>query len=171
MTSYARVKESRKRTAGTFPLPSPLDCIRYAICELAEYDDALLRIERTGDKRNNERTLDPRAELGQALYMLLSAAVQWRITPQAYTLPPCGRLHAYGSALSWLLGFTLDPTGQQLAAPLTDRQRVALSPSVSGSYTALCAIAAARDWDIDALVDETCAAFEAKHAPAREVQR
>ena len=53
-----------------------------AICELAEMDDAWLRFDRRDDKRNNVRLNDPVAELGQALYMLLSAAVQLGIEPQ-----------------------------------------------------------------------------------------
>ncbi len=170
MTPYARVKESRKRTAATFPLPSPLDCIRYAICELAEYDDAMLRLERIGDKRNNERQPDPRAELGQAIYMLLSAAVQWKTQPEPYSLMPQPRLHLYSSSLSWLIGFTASPVNLMLTPPLARNNRIATGWKVSGTYAALCSLAACHGWDVDTLIDDTCAAFEAKHAP-KEVQR
>lgn len=170
MTPYVRVKESRKRTAATFPLPSPVDCIRYAICELTEYDDALLRLERIGDKRNNERTPDPRAELGQAIYMLLSAAVQWRTEPKPDVTSQYSRLHLYSSSVSWLLGFTLSPANSRLTAPLSEDGRIATGITVSGAYAALCDLAACHGWDVAALIDDTCAAFEAKHAP-KEVQQ
>ena len=87
MTPYERVRLSRERTAATFPLPNVLDCIRYAITELAEYEDALLRQERASDKRNNDKQHDPRSELGQALYMLLSAAVQFGEPSEPRRLP------------------------------------------------------------------------------------
>ena len=82
MTPYERTQLSRERTAATFPFPSALDCIRYAVTELAEYDDALLRQERAGDKRNHDKAHDPRSELGQCGYMLLSEALQLNGTPQ-----------------------------------------------------------------------------------------
>ena len=166
MTPYERVKLSRKRTANVFPLPSPLDCIRYSLCELCEYDDAMLRLERIGDKRNNARQPDPRAELGQALYMLLSAAaVQWGIKPFQYDhLSEQTRLHLYSSALNWLTGFTLSPASAHLVPPLSSPRRVALDIPVSGAYNVLCVLATFHGWHVDALVDDTCVAFEAKHA-------
>ena len=168
MTPYERVKLSRKRTAGAFPLPSPLDCIRYSLCELCEYEDAMLRLERIGDKRNNARQPDPRAELGQALYMLLSAAVQWSIKPKRYDpLSEQTRLHLYSSALNWLTGFTLSPTSAHLVPPFSAARRVALGVPVSGAYNVLCALATLHGWDVDTLVDDTCAAFEANRAAAQ----
>ena len=165
MTPYERVKLSRKRTANVFPLPSPLDCIRYSLCELCEYDDAMLRLERIGDKRNNDRQPDPRAELGQALYMLLSAAVQWGIKPKgSYRLSEQTRLHLYSSALTWLTSFTLSPTSAHLVPPFSAARRVALGVPVSGAYNVLCALATLHGWDLDELIEDTCAAFEAKHA-------
>lgn len=163
-TPYERVKLSRARTAKNFPLPSPLDCIRYAITELAEYDDAMLRAERTADKRNNDRTPDARAELGQAMYMLLSAAVQWRTAPKPYGTSQYSRLHLYSSSLSWLIGFTVSPTSSRFTAPLSEDGRIATGLTVSGAYAALCDLAACHGWEVGALVDETCATFERKHA-------
>lgn len=165
MTPYERVKLSRKRTADAFPLPCPLDCIRYALCELCEYDDAMLRIERIGDKRNNARVPDPRGELGQALYMFLSAAVQWGTKPKQYDpLSQQTRLHLYSAALNWLTGFTLSPASAHLTPPLSNARRVALGIPVSGAYNVLCALATLHGWDLDELIEDTCAAFEAKHA-------
>jgi hypothetical protein len=167
MTSYERVKLSRRRTATTFPLPTPLDCIRYALCELAEYDDAMLRTERIGDKRNSAKAHDPRAELGQAIYMLLSAAVQWRIPPRLYDLPQQPRLHLYSSALNWLTGFTLSPVRERLGTVLSEKECTAVSITLAGAYTALCALAAAHGWEVEPLIGETCATFEAKHVEVK----
>jgi len=160
MTPYERVRQSRELTAATFPLPSVLDCIRYAITELAEYDDALLRQERTGDKRNNDKTHDPRSELGQALYMLLSAAVQgngpleyddyWSVGTMAY---------AHHTAMGRLVEALFDLRIEAWAGGDMD-----------AAYTGIVALCALHGWDVDALIDDTCAAFEAKHAPAREAR-
>ena len=157
MTPYERVKLSRQRTAGVFPLPSPLDCIRYAICELAEYDDALLRLERIGDKRNNARQPDPRAELGQAFYMLLSAAVQVGYEPNGLDTfrAPDHRLGHYAVALRNI--------GNVLCGVLDSASPEHVAYQMDDAYRALLWIAAAHGWDVAALVDDACAAFEAKH--------
>ena len=56
MTPYERTHLSRNRTAGAFPFPELRPCIDYAICEFAgELRDAMLRDERTGDRRNNDK--------------------------------------------------------------------------------------------------------------------
>ena len=156
MTPYERVKLSRQRTDGAFPLPSPVDCLRYAICEIAEYDDALLRLERAGDKRNNDRQHDPAAELGQALYMLLSACVQRGHQPRAgfYVHGPTPR-----SAYAKTLGVLASMLDNHFAFHVED---------LSAAYTHIVVLAARHSWDVDALIDATCAKFEAKHAP--EVQ-
>ena len=156
MTPYERVKLSRERTNATFPLPSVLDCIRYAITELAEMDDALLRQERTGDKRNNDKAHDPRSELGQALYMLLSAAVQLRcdcdVTPQDAS----DKFAAYVASMRCLVS----------CAYYADRQTTgALMWHVDDAFAVLCSLAHGHGWSVDALIDDTCARFEAKHAP------
>ena len=156
MTPYERVQLSRQRTAGVFPLPNVLDCIRYSICELAEMDDALLRQERTGDKRNSDKAHDPRSELGQALYMLLSAAVQLRcdcdVTPQDAS----DKFAAYVASMRCLVS----------CAYYADRQTTgALMWHVDDAFAVLCSLAHGHGWSVDALIDDTCARFEAKHAP------
>lgn len=70
------ISQERAALAGCYPLPSPLDCVRYALTELGEYEDAMLRAERTGDKRNNQKPSDARRELGQVGEMLGAAIVQ-----------------------------------------------------------------------------------------------
>ena len=77
MTPSARVQVSRERTAETFPFPALRPSLDYTICEFAgELRDAVLRYERTGDVRNNDKAHDQQAELGQAFYMLLSACIK-----------------------------------------------------------------------------------------------
>jgi len=157
VTPYERVQQSRQLTAATFPLPSVLDCIRYAITELAEYDDALLRQERTGDKRNNDKGHDPRTELGQALYMLLSAAVQ--IEGAEIAIYPMGGLTPfthYSSAMIYL--------AQCASIANLDHAR-GINPLMNDAYSALLCLADWHGWPVDALIDDTCAAFERKHAP------
>ena len=49
----AIVKAHRERSAAYFPLPTPAECIRYAMQELAELDDAWIVQENPAHKRNN----------------------------------------------------------------------------------------------------------------------
>lgn len=160
MTPYERVRQSRELTAATFPLPSVLDCIRYAITELAEYDDALLRQERTGDKRNNDKTHDPRSELGQCGYMLLSAAIQLGSKPAfaaRYEREGIERLTYHIALLSDMSSLMLNVWCNYDLLALYDFEM---------SYASWWRLCEVQGWDVDALIDETCARFEAKHAPA-----
>jgi hypothetical protein len=170
MKPYERVQLSRQRTNATFPLPSVLDCIRYAITELAEYDDALLRAERTGDKRNNGKEHDPRSELGQALYMLLSAHIQWNECPDLYYDPP-------EQGEEWLDAMLYSSTMSELARlaeyvtaltnPIVPLHERAIFENVLGqaedAYNNMYALAMYHKWDVDTLVDDTCNRFEQKH--------
>ncbi len=77
MTPYERTALSRERTAAAFPFPELRPCIDYTICEFAgELRDAVLRDERTADKRNTDRAHSQRTELGDSFYMLLSACIR-----------------------------------------------------------------------------------------------
>jgi hypothetical protein len=166
MTPYERTQLSRQRTAATFPLPSVLDCIRYAITELAEYDDALLRAERTGDKRNNDKAHDARSELGQALYMLLSAAVQLECAPRAWVVTAYRKMGLYTAAMERLANLLdeADAVERKLVTPDN------LGDLVSSAFCTLLVLADANGWPVDALVDDTCNRFEAKHAAAQEAR-
>ena len=167
MTPYERVRKSRELTAATFPLPSVLDCIRYAITELAEYDDALLRQERTGDKRNNDKAHDPRSELGQCGYMLLSAALQLNGTPQMdvaqreapHEWEGGERLAYYIALLSDLADLMLNVWCNYDLLALYDCER---------AYATWWHLCDAHGWDVDAVVDEACVKFERKHAAVQE---
>jgi hypothetical protein len=135
----AIVRESRQRTAEYFPLPSAKDCILYAITEIGEYLDALLRLDRPDDKRNNNKQLSPMQEWGQAGYMIASAIIQ-RTRP-AYSLA------IGGTVFDVLRELTYGP--QKLDAALE-------------SWALFCSTC---DWDAEQLLRDTCAAFERKHLP------
>lgn len=158
MTPYERVRQSRELTAATFPLPSVLDCIRYAITELAEYDDALLRAERTGDKRNNDKAHDPRGELGQAIYMMLSAYVQLGYGPVYMTSVSSSVVLSYFDVM-----YALAAAG--VAWTETPRDGLWVRRKFDDGYSGLLDLCIANKFDIDALINDTCARFEAKHAP------
>ena len=167
MTPYERVKLSRERTAGVFPLPSPLDCIRYAICELAEYDDALLRLERIGDKRNNARQPDPRAELGQAFYMLLSGFVsiaEWASAPLMV------EAERYGYDAAYVYFGVLSELADLARNMINEEEVDTVLYSYTSAWEGMLIICQCHGWDVAALVDDACATFEAKHAAARQVQ-
>jgi hypothetical protein len=74
------IAQERAALAHCYPLPSPVDCIRYALTELGEYEDAILRNERQSDKRNNGRERDWQAELGQCGEMIGCALIPFQRT-------------------------------------------------------------------------------------------
>lgn len=170
MTPYERVKLSRERTAATFPLPSVLDCIRYSLCELCEYDDALLRQERTGDKRNNDKAHDPRSELGQALYMLLSAYTQVEFPPELYPMDQRNKKDSsrwYAGAMTstaTALGYVtiINRNSWDIQHPMAQED---LGRNLDLAYANMFGLALSHGWPVDALIDDTCIRFEAKHAP------
>ena len=71
--AFRTVKLHRTRSAVYFPMPTPIDCMRFALQELIEWDDCLLRKERPEYRRNNGREHDAQHELGQAGYMIASS--------------------------------------------------------------------------------------------------
>jgi len=167
VTPYERVQQSRALTAATFPFPDLRSCIDYAICEFAgEYRDAVLRDERTGDKRNTCRTHDARAELGDSLYMLLSACIMAEHEPVdrpivAWTYRRrCNEIvrhltHAADNAAR-LDGET---TSHDDAMDYVQR-------SLDAAYADMIALAAINHgWDADMIVEDACQKFERKHAP------
>lgn len=83
------IAAERVALVAYYPLPSPVDCLRYALTELGEYEDAILRTERQTDKRNNGRARDWQAELGQCGEMIGAAFVQ---------------LDGWEAAVCWLSG-------------------------------------------------------------------
>ena len=156
---FERVKVSRQRTGeGGFPLPGPLACARYALTEGAEADDALLRAERSGDRRNNDRQRDACNEWGQAGYMILSGLISLPRLPELKFPDGNARpaLWAYGATMGELAAFL-----QQAACGVPfDRSFRALA----WAWTCWRLYAEAHRWDAVQLIDDTCSAFEAKHA-------
>jgi len=69
---YKLVWQWREENAW-FPIPDPIDSIRYAVTEAGEAVDADLRARRTKDLRNNDRVEDPLDELADAAIMVISA--------------------------------------------------------------------------------------------------
>ncbi len=158
MNIVARVRYSRNCTNDTFPLPSVTNCLRYAITEMAEFDDARLRQQQPEHLRNHARNDDPRRELGQCGYMLASAWVQ--ITKQDevnFNTPHETRNidHMYAGALADI-AFALEDDGAQ--------------SSVYFAISAWVQLCGMLGWNADQLIEETCAEFERKHCVTREVQ-
>lgn len=152
-----RVVLSRKRTAAAFPLPAFDRCVRYAIQECGETDDAWMREEHPEHKRNSERTPFPRREWGQVGYMILSGATQ-RVDWGKYQTQIHGHVQ---EPRSTLFGGVV----MQLGLALIYERNWSWSQShlhtAFVNWVYLCRL---EGWDPDELIDETCKAFEAKHA-------
>jgi hypothetical protein len=143
------IAAERAALAGCYPLPSPLDCVRYALTELGEYEDAMLRAERTGDKRNNQKPSDARRELGQVGEMLGAANIQLEHAP------------------TWI-GDTGDITRQQCVGVLSIALGWELrdSPGYHGTLSAFVAwlkLVTWHGWDAHALLVERYAQVREKH--------
>lgn len=160
MNHLERVKQSREKLEGHFPYPSALDCIRYAVQEMAEYDDAIMRFEQPYHKRNNERTPDPRRELGQAMYMLLSA-INLRKLDHSHQSHYGDQPSLYGAIIN-----TLGDAIQMYDHPSYHSwtQHVDIALAWAWSYMQeLASLQGYGGWDVDKLIEETCADFERKH--------
>jgi hypothetical protein len=169
MTPYERVTLSRQRTGATFPFPALRPCIDHTICEFAgEYRDALLRDENPDEKRNNMRGHDARAEMGDAMYMLLSACIRADHEPEfrpivAYTRRRrCNEIVRY---LTYAADHAARLDGETTS---DDGAHDAVCRMLDAAYSDMIALAGSRGWPVDALIDDTCNRFEAKHAPAQE---
>ena len=153
-----RVRTSRQRLAGSpFNLPDPQRCARYALTEGAETDDEFLRGE-TDDVRNNNRLRDARAEWGQTGYMILSGLIQLQYIEDIFSRP-CTQTDPL-----WMYGAMMVCLGNYV-------QEVAIGHPFAKSGQSLCwawmywlRYAELRGWDAGDLIDETCGAFEGKHA-------
>lgn len=66
----AEVHKFYTEAGEAFPLPDPKSCLMYAVTEVGEAVDALLREERPGDKRRRTDKSDFRDELGDVVLML-----------------------------------------------------------------------------------------------------
>lgn len=168
MTPYDRTKLSRERTAATFPFPALRPSLDYTICEFAgELRDAMLRDERGGDVRNNDRAHSQRAELGDAFYMLLSACIKADHKPKlhnAEALPPRQQCNA----IVRLLTHAADAADDiEQFGPAEDTLEI-LHDALDGAYTRMVALCVGwYDWRPADVVEEACQKFERKHASGR----
>ena len=153
MDVLARVGSSRIMLEGKFPYPSAVDCMRYAIQELAECDDAMMRQDQPDHKRNNERTGDARKELGQAGYMILSAMLKVEGCRADFESEYKDKAHLYGAVVREL--------GDALSEGTTTRIYVTTNLDWALAYWK--ELVALHGWDVGELITETCEAFEAKH--------
>jgi len=164
VTPYARTKQSRERTAETFPFPALRPSLDYAICEFAgELRDAMLRSERASDVRNTDRAHSQRAELGDAFYMLLSACIQADHEPQlsmVAAMPPRRRCNLIVRLLTHAADVA--DTIEQFGA--SERDVDVLHRSLDGAYTQMVALCVGwYDWRVAEIVEEACQKFERKH--------
>jgi len=70
---HKAVFEVRELICNDWPTPGVDDSIMYALTELGEAYDALLRAKRPNDKRRNDRENEIFSELGDCAVMLLTA--------------------------------------------------------------------------------------------------
>jgi len=172
MDVLERVGSSRMMLEGKFPYPSAVDCMRYAIQEMAEYDDARMRQDQPDHKRNNERQPDPRKELGQAFYMVLSGCLALKLDVEIE--PPLDYEGIYEEWLKRTLYAGIKQDLGRLCAdvfcavdeivPLYERPTIdELAGLATDLLTSMGQLANDHGWDVDDLITETCEAFEAKH--------
>ncbi len=161
MDVLERVGNSRMMLEGKFPYPDARPCTDYAIGEMYEYRDAIMRQERTDDKRNNVREHNPREEIGQAMYMIVSALLRHieteRVLVVRYVLgdgnPERRDMFYYNAIIS---------LAQAAGNFFEDKpdDAVLLLQFAWLDCVRLCHI---HGWDVPTLITETCEAFERKH--------
>lgn len=165
MTPYDRTTLSRERTAAAFPFPELRPCIDYAICEMAEHRDALLRDERTTDKRNTDRAHSQRTELGDSLYMLLSACIRADHAPH---LVPIVGIHSFRrecNEITRLLTHAADYAEQLERDPSNESACIALVHTLDAAYSYMVHLCVHwYDLAVPDVVEDACAKFERKHA-------
>lgn len=156
MDCLERVGSSRLMLEGKFPYPSAVDCMRYAIQEMAEFDDARMREDQPDHKRNNERQPDARKELGQAGYMVLSALLldKGNDYPGFMYVAPGKPVELWAAAV------------MNVASAIGFYEADAKEDGAVDAWYAWVVmkdLMMARGWDPMQLITETCEAFEAKH--------
>jgi hypothetical protein len=164
VTPYERVQLSRQRTNGTFPFPELRPCIDYAICEFGgEYRDALLRDERTDDKRNTMRGHDARAEMGDSFYMLLSACIRADHAPVRDPVPDWNRRRRCNEILRSLTRAADEAARLDGETTTMDYAHAGACRHMDEAYSNMVILATSHGWPVDALVEDACAKFERKY--------
>ena len=168
MTPYDRTYLSRNRTAATFPFPELRACIDYTICEFAgELRDAMLRSERGGDRRNNDKAHNQQAELGDAFYMLLSACIRAEHEPVLMPVVSTYSLRRECNEITRYLTHAADhaeqnETGHGAWYDAVDMLHRHLDHAYS-YMVHLCTVV--YGWPVDGVVNAACVKFERKWAP------
>lgn len=152
MDVLERVGSSRLMLEGKFPYPEGVRCMRYAVQELAEYDDARMRLDQPDHKRNNERQPDSRRELGQAGYMILSAMLKVEGCRADLESEVLDKACLYGAVVREL--------GDAISENSINIYVVNNLDWALAYWKELCTL---HGWDVYDLITETCEAFEAKH--------
>ena len=152
MDILERVGSSRMMLDGKFPYPSAMDCMRYAVQEMAEYDDALMRQEQPDHKRNNSREHDPRKEAGQAGYMIVSAMLKVEGCKADCESQYMNKKCLYGAIVREL--------GDALSEEMINMYVVNGLDWALAYWKELCTL---YGWDVPTLIEDTCADFERKH--------
>ncbi len=167
MTPYDRTHLSRNRTAGAFPFPELRPCIDYAITEFAgEFRDALLRYERTGDRRNNDRRHDTVAEMGDALFMLLSSCIRAHHEPQLVPIVGAYSTRRQCNEVVRYLTHAADYAEMLEEDAGNDRAHDALCRCFDHAYSYMVALCTLEfEWPIGGVVNAACVKFERKWAP------
>jgi hypothetical protein len=125
---FRAVADCREDLVDRRPAPNTLDCLLFAMTELAEYVEAS-RLRTNGRYvRNNERHFDPQRELAQVGEMLLSALWQ---------LPQEPRSQDAGGALIGVLAMSI---GQALLAQGRGERSIAerATERATNMWIALC---------------------------------
>ncbi len=167
MTPYERTHLSRNRTAGAFPFPELRPCIDYAITEFAgELRDAMLRYERSGDRRNNDKAHDQQAELGDAFYMLLSACIRADHAPALVPIVGAYSMRRQCNEVVRYLTHAADYAEMLEEDAGNDSARIALHHSLDSAYSYMVHLCTLDfEWPLGGVVNAACVKFERKWAP------
>ena len=170
MTPYDRTALSRERTAAAFPFPELRPSLDYCICEFAgELRDAVLRDERTGDRRNTDRAHSQRTELADALFMLLSACIRAGHAPQLVPVVGVLSFRRECNEITRYLTHAADYAEQLEQDGSNEHARYALRHDLDAAYSYMVHLCTCGyGWDVDGVVEDACAKFERKHAAVQE---
>ena len=113
---------------------------------------------------DNAKQPDPRAELGQAIYMLLSGFVsiaEWASAPLMV------EAERYGYDAAYVYFGVLSELADLARNMINEEEVDTVLYSYTSAWEGMLIICQCHGWDVAALVDDTCAAFEAKHMEAQ----
>ena len=164
MDVLERVGSSRLMLDGKFPYPDEIGCIIHCAGEATEYRDARRRIENPEEKRNNGKQHDPRKELGQCAYMLLSGLLynqQRNVSTIRLPLDYAQYEQQYDQEYVYFgLLSELGALGQAL---MDDEEIYIIFEQYNQVWEGICILCYVHGWDVAELIEDTCADFERKH--------